>query len=315
MPQFRSDEFPRLRNVLHYYAPGCEEVELDPDTPGEAATRWWPDEGLPELQSELEAVHKTLHGLDEASAAGYLRMQTALPAGGSWTDWLRYLGSHLESFYPRRVPQTIGRDGIQLPRASKFDDKDVGNRATTDVLRANENLLRAWSAGHDGTWRLHLYANLGRRVGTYLLSDEVQAFRDAGDDHALRPTSREATGCVVVMRRDHATGTPFIATAHPEMSLPLAPRARFPDLPLLFGGYFGQDCTALDGNRWTAERNVNHSTGAAVRERLAEQLTQLLAEDDESLRSSVEALGSYVMPTAMRRWVTGLHRRMTRLDW
>ncbi len=311
----QSSTSPRLRDVLGYYFPGCESNTLDPDAPAEAATSWWPDEGRLELAAEIDVVTARLEALSEDDAGVFLRMQTALPAGRTWIQWLGYLRSHLEEFYPNRRPQTQNADGSRLPRASRFDDKEAGNHAATDVLRANENVLRAWSAGHDGTWRLHLYADLDRRVGTYLDSAEVQAYRASGDDPALRPMSYEATGCVVVMRRDHSTGKPHIATAHPEMSLPPGPRERYPDLPLLFGGYFGQDYTGLDGNRWSAERNLNRSTDAAVRERLAGQLTRLLAEDDETLRRSVEALGSYVLPKAMRRWVTGLHRRMTCLDW
>jgi hypothetical protein len=44
-------------------------------------------------------------------------------------------------------------------------------------------------------------------------------------------------------------------------------------------------------------------------------MEQLLTEDDDSMRRTVEALGSYVLPHSIRRWVTGIHRRMTRIDW
>jgi len=315
MLKLMPERAPRLSLLTSAYFPGCEAESLDSDCLAESIAFWWPDAGWAEFASQVDEVLGVIETMDEAGAGSYLRMHTALPAGATWASWLRYLRSHLEEFNPRRKPQTIVTDGHVLPRASRFDDKEAGNHAATDVLRANENVLRAWSAGHDGTWRLHLYADLDRSVGTYLDSAEVQAYRASGDDPALRPTSHEATGCVVVMRRDHSTGKPHIATAHPEMSLPPGPRERYPDLPLLFGGYFGQDYTGLDGNRWSAERNINRSTDAAVRERLAEQLTRLLAEDDETLRTSVEALGSYVLPKAMRRWVTGLHRRMTCLAW
>ncbi|MBI4943558.1 MAG: hypothetical protein HY830_22685 [Actinobacteria bacterium] len=253
--------------------------------------------------------------MDEDAALAMLGLFVALPAGGSVVGWLRYLDEHLTEFYPHRKPQTIGGDGCLPPRASRFTDRETGNDAATQVLRANESLLRAWSDDPSGPWRLHLYADLGRPVGYYLSGDEVRAYRRAGPESAPQPERHEASGCVVVMRRDRETRRPYVATAYPEKHLSAGTRERYPDLPLLLGGYLGQDYGALDGNRWVAERNYNTSTPEAVRERAADQLVRLLASDDATLRADVEALGSYVMPDALRRWVAGLHRRMTRLDW
>jgi hypothetical protein len=310
------DMAPIFRSMLSCYAPHSEETAIDPDAPAEEAVSYWRgDDFVVAFAAEIASIVELLAAKDEERAGDLLQMHTPLPAGRSWRGWVSYIGDHALAHHARHLPQTDVDDGHALPRASRFLDKDTGNAAATDVLRVNESRLRAWSASHDGTTRLHLYADLGRTVGTYLEQGEVEAFRRSGKDPALEPTRHEATGCVVLMRRHHETGQPYVATAYPEVALPLAARERHPDLPLLFGGYFGQDYGSLDANRWSAERNVNVSTAPAVRARIVAQLADLLDRDDETLCSDVEALGSYVMPKALRRWVTGLHRRMTRLQW
>ncbi|WP_088286945.1 RNase A-like domain-containing protein [Kineosporia sp. A_224] len=310
-----SSAYPRLRFLLSGYAPGSEVHALDPDSVPESVVFRWPDEALEELRGDISRALDVMSAGDDEAALDLLGLHVGLPAGGTAAGWLRYLGEHLTEFFPHRKPQTINGDGCLPPRASRFTDRETGNDAATQVLRANESLLRAWSDDPSGPWRLHLYADLGRPVGHYLSGEEVQAYRRAGPGSAPEPARHAATGCVVVMRRDRETRRPYVATAYPEKHLPVGTRERYPDLPLLLGGYLGQDYGALDGNRWVAERNYNSSTPAAVRERAADQLVRLLASDDATLRADVEALGSYVMPDALRRWVTGLHRRMTRLDW
>ncbi len=315
MTHFNRARCPRLDNMLGYYGPYCEDDNLDSDAPAEAATSWWPDSGLAAWLAELDQVFPDLDARDPEEQNQYMGQQMALPAGNSYSTWLRYLREHIEAFYPHRNPQTMTLDGIVPPRSGRFTDKETANRAATEVLRANESAFRAWAAEHDGTYRLHLYADLGRPVGHFLLASDTASFAAPGTSSQFEPTRYEATGCVVLMRREYETGKPYIGTAYPEKDLPTEARERYPDLTLLLGGYFGQDYVSLDENRWAAERNVNSVTAQPVRERMADQLSRLLAEDDASVRDSVEQLGSYVLPGAIRRWVTGLHRRMTRLQW
>ena len=184
---------------------------------------------------------------------------------------------------------------------ARYTDRDTANRAATQVLRAHEERLRAWASAPAGTPRLHLYADLGHDVGQVL----------AGTDRAATP----ASSAVVLMTTSPGTGRPFIATSYPEIGLTGWARSRYPDLTLLFGGYFGQDHATLDPSRWRAEANLNTSTAPATRARVVTQLEELLLEEDEGLLRSVEALGSYVLPVQPRRWVTGLHRRMCMIDW
>lgn len=327
---------PRLTHLKVRFSPDCELELLDPDAgPESVVHRWRDDAALAEFRAEVRETLAVMSTLTEDEARGYLGLHCSLPAGGTVAGWLAYLAEHLTEFYPHRSPQTITVDGTLPQRASRFIDQETANDAATEVLRLHEPTVRRWSAdptgadpsGSDPTGsdptasealapaRLHLYADLGRPLGHYLEASQVQAYRWSRDGTAPEPTRYPATGCVVVLRRQPANGRPYIATAYPERVLPVDVRDRFPDLTLLFGGYFGQDYPGLDVSRWAAERAFNTETPAPVRARVVAQLDQLLEADDETLRADVDALGSYVLPTAVRRWVTGLRRRATRLDW
>jgi hypothetical protein len=308
------DDFPWLGQLRSGMFPDCEKHVLDPDAMPESIISRWPDDALSTLRAEAARALGILEDLDDEEGVRWLSLQVALPVGNSAHEWIRYLTEHLEEFYPRRTPSTTGGDGILLPRVTDFADKAAANVAATEVNRANAATLRAWAADPQSPWRLHLYADLGTEVGHMVRRTEVEAHR-SDPKTAPPPVKHPVSGCVVLFRKHPETREPFIAVTYPETSLPTDTRDRYPDLPLLFGGYFGQDYTELDHDRWAAERNFNFSTPPVVKDRIANQLADLLTQDDDTLRRDVEALGSYVLPNALRRWVTGLHRRMTRIDW
>ena len=311
---WNGDDYPWLGRIRSGMFPGSEAHVLDPDAMPESVVSRWPDDALDPMRAEAARALDVLRDLDPEEAVRWLSLQIALPAGGSAYAWMSYLTTHLAEFYPRRSPSTTGSDGIALPRVSTFHGEGASKAAVDAVNAAHAATIRAWADDADGPWRLHLYADLGEEVGHHLRQDEVEAYkRDPGT--APRPRRHPCTGSVVMWRKHPETRQPFVALAYPEIALPTAARERFPDLPLLFGGYFGQDYSEVDRDRWAAERNLNGSTPQPVRDRIARQLEELLDQDDEALRRDVEALGSYVLPRALRRWATGLHRRMTRLDW
>ena len=312
MQAIDEDEFPVLTELLGWYFAGVERKSLDSDAQAEKAVSSWPEGRLDVLREEIARAIEVLAAQDVEEGGRWLSLFCALPVGSSYAEWLRYLDTYLPEFWPHRRPQTNGRDGILLPKITTFVDKATANAAASAVNHTHAGTLRAWADDLDSPWRLHLYADLGTGVGHQIRREDVEAYQ-AGS--APPPVKHPVTGCVVLFRKDPQTREPFIAVTYPERSLPTDARDRYPDLPLLFGGYFGQDYTELDDNRWAAERNVNGSTPPAVKHRIASQLAELLTQDDDTLRRDVEALGSYVLPDAMRRWVTGLHRRMTRIDW
>ena len=310
----QDEEYPLLTTLLGWHYAECERKYIDPDALPESAIAFWPDEDLIRLQGEVASAFGRLVAMDFDTGGAWLHLFSPLPVGNSYAEWLRYLGEHLTGFWPNRLPQTRGDDGIMLPRVSAFIDKPTANAASTAVIRTHEATLRAWADDPESPWRLHLYSDLGREVGSVIRREEVDAYQE-DQESAPPPTKEPVTGCVVIFRKHPETRAPFVATTYPEISLPADARDRYPDLPLLFGAYLGQDYTEIDHDRWAAERNFNGSTPPDVKARIAEQLEQLLRQDDASLCHDVEALGSYVMPDALRRWVTGLHRRMTRIDW
>lgn len=303
--------FPRLSHVLGSLYPYCEAGVIDQDAMPEGVVCRWSDEVMEEFREESARALEALSGRDLESGVEWLGLQIALPGGSTAHTWFRDLSMHLDEYHRDGSPPVISTDGSQLPRVTTFPDEATANAASTAVLRAHESTVRAWSDDPGSTWRLHLYADLGEQVGEELRREEVEASH-AG---SAPPEKHPVQGCVVLLRKDPETRQPFVAVTYADISLPTEARERFPDLPLLFGGYFGQDYAELDRDRWAAERNLNFSTPPAVKDRMASQLADLLTQDDDTLRRDVEALGSYVLPDAMRRWVTGLHRRMTRIDW
>ena len=308
------EDYPRLSHLLGGLYPGCERGVIDPDAMPEAVAEDWTSDEMNEFRAECTRALGVLSSLDVEAGIRWLGLHIALPGGNSALAWLRDLSAHIEEYDRRGRPLTIADDGIMLPRVSAFIDKPTANAASTAVIRTHEATLRAWADDPESPWRLHLYSDLGREVGSVIRREEVDAYQE-DQESAPPPTKEPVTGCVVIFRKHPETRAPFVATTYPEISLPADARDRYPDLPLLFGAYLGQDYTEIDHDRWAAERNFNGSTPPDVKARIAEQLEQLLRQDDASLRHDVEALGSYVMPDALRRWVTGLHRRMTRIDW
>lgn len=300
----------RLTLLRDRYGPEAPLVHLDPDEPVEAllhAGSLVDPTVARALEGQLGALLDGAGG-SERSIVAALQPLAPLPAGSSWLGWVRYVRSLIPRIaaggveFPAPGP---GPAGVPVPvPASAFTDRSVADRAATDVLRRHEARLRAWAVAPEGRPRLHLYADLGRPVGTA---------PDLTD--LLAPSPRPVSGCVVLMARDPGSDKPFVVTSHPERSLPEQARSRWDDLPLLFGGYFGQDLHSLDGTTWRAERAANEGMSPAVRARVVEQLTGLLDHDDDTLRAEVVSLGSYVLPVQLRRWVLGLRRRMSELDW
>jgi CdiI immunity protein/Bacterial CdiA-CT RNAse A domain len=229
-----------------------------------------------------------------------------LPEGGTYRRWLERVLARLEAgpAEPAVTAPAWARPpgGLApLPRASRFLDEDTANTAATEVLRAHEPLVRRWDAGEIGLPRLHLYADLGRVIGRV----QVRGVADKLD----------ARAAVVTMARTE--GKPYVATAYPELDLDESWREAFPDLPHLFGGHFGQDRDALDGTVWAAEESFGLHATPAARSRVADQLGRLLeaAPDDATARAAVQALGSYVLPEALRPWLARIHERLRSDVW
>lgn len=307
-PRITAAQAPALRHLLDAFPPHADEDFLDPDSPAEWALHYYDEAALGPISAlphQLADVLLQVQG-DDAALAGRLGMFVPVPAGGTWHAWCRYLQAWLPQAWQQPELDPQAPEWGRLWRASRFTDPESANRAVTDVLRARQDRFRSWAAAPAGPPRLYLYADLGRELGT------VKHRRGPDDpDGPVQPV----TACAVLMGRDPHGDTPVVYAAYPEIALAPDAADRYPDLALLFGGYFGQDYDVLDGTRWAAERSFNTVTPAAVRDRVVGQLESLLGEPEEGIGAAIEALGCYVRPVQARRWVRGLHRRMTLVDW
>jgi hypothetical protein len=156
--------------------------------------------------------------------------------------------------------------------------------------------------------RLHLHSEFDHPVG--------QAFAREQPSRGVPAAGVAVTGCAVLVGRSGSAGDAEVLAAYPEPTFAdRGARQRWPDLPVLFGGYFGQRYRRLDGNTWAAERALNEQLSHPVRIRLGAQLAELLEVDDRLLAGTLRELGSYVVPPDPRRWVSGLRRRMLDVDW
>jgi hypothetical protein len=279
---------------------------------------YWEEEGLDPImrmdawlwsasrRGELEQVVTEMRDLrarshDEAAAEANMKTflaQAGIPESNSYLEFLALAESRVERAveHPESLHPMPGGSRVVRERFSKFTDRETANAACTDVLRANEARLRAWSADSEGLWRQHYYADVGHVVGT------VKDTR--------RDLESPVSSAVVVMRLDHETRQPFVYDAYPELPLDVATRRRYPDLPHLFGAYFGD----VPDRPWPAQQNFLASTKEPARSRVRAQLDELLALDDDALGAAVEALGSHVLPSATRTWVELIRWRLDRDD-
>lgn len=295
-------DLPRVRQLFSYFFDGYEEDCLDPVLQMDDFIWAEHKEGmLAELWFEVQELVRRCP--DEQSADRELRRWldfSGCPDGPSWLDFLGTVQARVRRGveHPELLRQFTSRDVFcKRMRFSRFPDQSTVERTATLVLRANEAALRAWADDRGGLWRQHYTADLGRPVGT--VTDHTTGF------------TGEVTAAVVVMKIDHETGQPFVYDAYPEHPLDEVPRSALPDLPHLFGAYFGD----VPEPRWPAQVNFQVSTSDPGRSRIRAQLDDLLTCDDDTLRAALIALGSHVVPDAHRYWVELLRWRMDAYPW
>ncbi len=321
-----------LAELLRDFGAGAAERFVDADAPVERGLRRLTATGAGGVGVVLGHLGEVVAaaGGDDADLAARLGLRPPVPAGGSWHAWCRYLQGWLPQAGATPAGDPAGDPGDDPPgdgeRAgvlswvSRFADAATADRATTEVLRAHEGALRAWAADPAGARRLFLRADLGRTLGVVLRRSPGPGGVAGTGPRAEAGGGAPARRCAVLLGRVGAGGSPAILAAYPEPDpaaavAALLARGPYPDLPLLFGGHFGQDVDAIDGTCWGAERSFNQGTPLPTRQRVADQLGILLGEGDPRLLALVEGLGCAIPPAGLRRWVEGLRRRVLRLDW
>lgn len=245
--------------------------------------------------------------------------------------WLDEPTSFPKVARPRVPPQVSGAS--RFVAVGSRDATTVANEATTRVLRAHREQLEYWVAHPEDGWdRLQLHADLAGDlgpIGTIVVNDAVRnpstdvdsaPSPPAGPVKARPRTVSGVTGCTVIVRR-RVWGTAgqdnlVIVDSYPEPPLEPSWRARYPDLVHAIGGYYHQ--TNTGNGIFTPQRQFHLDTTGPARDRVQEQLSDLLTQTDDQIVDALHAFGSVLIPTpphAAREWLTRWHWRITGLPW
>lgn len=179
-------------------------------------------------------------------------------------------------------------DDLLPVRVSRFYEEEDLYATYEEMMRLHLGDLRTWAHGRDGSWRRHVVVDVGRPVGKVL-------------DRATRAYTEVSTA-VVVMVLLGPDGPGRLYEAYPEIPLDPMYRERFPMLPHLFGAYFGD----LPQGTASAHLALQQETYGRGREQMREQLADLLRLDDDELARAVDAFGSHLRPSALRKWVEAI---------
>lgn len=292
-----TSDFPLVRRIVtSCYPAGYENECLDADLRVNTRMAELCDAGL--LKEAFDELTSAADIFDTEHGARLLlepMMEGAEPRDGSYLATLLGLADIAEAGCedPSRLARLADEDDRPRTfRASRFLDLDTANTAATEVLRHNAAEMRGWHEQEASHARQHYYADLGRPVG--IVKDTRREF------------SGQVTGAVVILQRDADSQHVYLYESYPELPLDETVRRRYPDLPHLFGAYFGDVPEAP----WPAQEDFHWRCGSGTRERVATQLNALETLGDDEMRLAVEAFGSHVLPHQVREWVEVMRFRM-----
>jgi hypothetical protein len=306
---------PLLDELLLPYFTAADLGALDATLVLDASLRGFRERGadLELLASHLERLASGVVTDDDARAALPATVRDLpLPDGPDHLALLRSVARRVREAADGAplLPAARPGDGMVLPRASRFASEELANEACTLLVRRNYDMLKQFEAGALGWGAVHLYDDLGHETGN--LGSVVVNPRPSGTTLAVTPGETRETSCaVMVMRRDPATGAPYIDTAYPELPLSTGTREAFPALCHFFGSWFAQDRE----QPVTSMREAFLATTGQALEELRNDLDRLLErQGDGELRLVLEACGSYVLPEAVRPWLEATRRRVDAFD-
>jgi len=220
--------------------------------------------------------------------------------GTSWWAWADWFSTHLVDVARRRVEVTTGASRRVLVRTGDFDESVVPPDLVEQVLARREEEVARWQADATGSRRLHVWADLGRAVGTV-------ATRDPGLDVA-------ASAVAVVLQRG-ADGEVDVLDAHPEVPLDDGMRARLPVAASVLGASFGPSMPHTDVLPWPAQRRVLTEEPADVLAHWRHDVGELLALPDAELGRALLRLGGALVPSHPRGWLERILWRADAFPW
>lgn len=281
--------------------------------------------GLTDTQASLQRFMSSVTDEDTArQVLTRLDRHFELPEGTSSHEWLLNVRNRVDEVLKDPsvlIPPFVQPgDGLTPPRDGRFVLRSELDHLLTEAAAPYRDEIEAWLSvpAASNCQRLHIYADVATIVGVVgevapIVGERYQARPNW--DRAI-PVTAVALTIRRVLHRGEDTGTTEAFFARPEKVLDLAVRRKFPDLCHFYGGYFNRridendDAYPMD---WM--RHAMCFTRGDARNRLRDQLTQLLTHPDDDMRYIVEQCGSYVLPTAIRHWVDRTLWRLDAYDW
>jgi len=264
-------------------------LAADPARAGGARDQWWELTGGDRTGDAAQGV------LSAVTGAARFPVE-----GTSWSRWADWFAAHLTDVAGGRV--SVATDGSRpaLVRSGEFDDEVAVGEVVAQVLTRREEDVARWRADAAAPRRLHVWADLGRPVGTVTTR---------GPDLDVA-----ATAVAVVLQREEG-GEVDVLDAHPEVPLDDGLRARFPVAASVLGASFGPSLPHTDVLPWAAQRALLSEEPADVLVRWRHDVRELLTLADADLGRALLRLGGAVVPANPRGWLERMLWRAGAFPW
>jgi len=216
--------------------------------------------------------------------------------GTSWSGWADWFTTYLDEVAEGRLDTSADASRPGLVRTGEFDEGVDLEDVVQQVLGRRGDEVDRWRGEATGLDRLHVWADLGRAVGTV---------STRGPDLSVT-----ATAVAVVLQRND-TAEPEVLDAHPEVPLDDGLRARLPAAAAVLGGWFGPSLPHTDVLPWPAQRRLLSGGSDEVLAGWRRDARALLALPDAEQGRALLRLGGAVVPSRPRGW---LERMLWRMD-
>lgn len=292
-------DYPLLSEVLGGYWDGSSETYVDGVEVLDVGLSDPAREGrLLDVVAETQRLRQEIDGDEGVLLRRLGGPDVRLPTGHLDVD-LELLAARAQHWVERGLPavRRYLNAPAPLPRLTSWTDRGTAEGAVTEVLRVHRDFVESWVAEPSGLPRIWLTADLGRELGEAVLrADEP--------DGVLQRLTSGVTQAVVVMAR--VPEGVFVQTSYPDLPLDPDWASHLPDLPHVYGAWFGQDLDEDDRTVYDTFSLVAARLNEPARSRVIAQLGQLMTLPEPDVRAALHALGSYALPEQCAAWVERL---------
>ncbi|NAZ81387.1 hypothetical protein GTR02_06115 [Kineococcus sp. R8] len=218
--------------------------------------------------------------------------------GASWSAWSAWFGAHLAAAAAQAGPvAAVDVSAPDVVRTGDFDDAADVSGLVEEVLDRQAEDVERWRSDPTGPTRGHVWAEVGRTVGTVTTSG---------------PELDVAAAAVAVVLRRGPDGDVVVLDAYPEVPLDDGLRSRYPVAASVLAGWFGPGTPRLDVRPWPAQRALLSGESPATLARWRDEVVRLLAHGD--VPRAVLRLGGAVVPADTEGWLRRVLWRMDTFD-